>query len=258
MRWARYELKGAVHLGRIDPDRDDRIVEVSGSLFDHPQTTGQIHQVADARFLPTVIPPTFYAAGMNYMTHCRNHPELPVPKNADVGYRAINALIAPDEPVIIPKESPGKIQYEGELVVVIGKKARRLSEAEALSCVFGYTIGNDISERTWSKSDRTLWRSKNTDTFKPMGPWIETELDLDALYTTVRLNGVQVSHFRTHDMIFNVPQYIASMTRFVTVYPGDIIWMGTDEPTLDMVAGDHVEIEISGIGKLANPIIGEL
>lgn len=254
MRWMRYELNGQTRLGIVE---DDRVHEVRGGLFDAPEKTGQKHPIEDVRILPPVIPPTFYAAGMNYMTHCIKHPELPIPQQADVGYRAINALISPGDTVIMPKGGSGKIQYEGELVVVIGKKAKHLTEQNALSCVFGYTIGNDISERSWSRSDRTLWRSKNSDTFKPMGPWIETELDLDTIYTTVRLNGKEVSRFRTHDMIFNVPQYIASMTRYVTLYPGDIIWMGTDEPTLDMVPGDHVEIEIDGIGKLANPIGGE-
>ena len=90
--------------------------------------------------------------------------------------------------MVIPPDA-SKVQYEGELVVVIGKRAKHLSEAEALSCVLGYTIGNDVSERIWQKSDRTLWRAKNTDTFKPMGPWIETDVDLDALETSVRVNG---------------------------------------------------------------------
>ena len=115
--------------------------------------------------------------------------------------------------MIIPADATGKIHYEGELVVVIGKKAKHLSEKDAMSCVFGYTIGNDVSERTWQKMDRGLWRAKNADTFKPMGPWIETDVDLDAMETTVRLNGKESNHFKTNDMVFNIPQFIAAMTQ---------------------------------------------
>lgn len=254
MRWARYELNGKAHLGIVE---EDRIFEVRGGLFDAPDRTGQVHRVGDVRWLPPVIPPTFYAAGMNYMTHCRKHPEVPVPQQADPGYRAVNALIGHEENIVIPRESAGKLQFEGELVVVIGKKAKRLTEANAMSCVFGYSIGNDVSERAWQRTDRTLWRAKDSDTFHPMGPWIETDVDLDAMVTRVRLNGVEVSNFRTNDMIFNVPQFLVSMTRFKTLYPGDMLWMGTDEPTLDMVAGDVCEVDLSGIGVLRNRLVAE-
>jgi 2-keto-4-pentenoate hydratase/2-oxohepta-3-ene-1,7-dioic acid hydratase in catechol pathway len=147
------------------------------------------------------------------------------------------------------------VQFEGELVAVIGRKARHLAERDALSCVFGYTIGNDVSEREWQRADRTMWRAKNADTFKPMGPWIETDVDLDAMSTTVRLNGTVVSTFDTNDMVFGVAATISEITRYITLYPGDVIWMGTDDPTLDMVAGDMVEVEISGIGVLRNPVV---
>jgi 2-keto-4-pentenoate hydratase/2-oxohepta-3-ene-1,7-dioic acid hydratase in catechol pathway len=153
--------------------------------------------------------------------------------------------------VVIPAGAQ-KVHYEGELVVVIGKRARNLSEAEALSCVLGYSIGNDVSERIWQKSDRTLWRAKNSDTFKPMGPWIETDVDLEALSTRVRVNGVETTRFRTNAMVFSVPTYIATITRYVTLYPGDIIWMGTDGSSPDLTSGDVVEVEITGIGTLRN------
>jgi 2-keto-4-pentenoate hydratase/2-oxohepta-3-ene-1,7-dioic acid hydratase in catechol pathway len=145
------------------------------------------------------------------------------------------------------------VQYEGELVVVIGKRARNLAKGEALSCVLGYTIGNDVSERTWQATDRTLWRAKNTDTFKPMGPWIETEVDLDRLETVVRVNGAEKTRFPTNGMLFDVPTYIATMSRYLTLYPGDVIWMGTEGQSPDLRDGDVVEVEITGIGVLRNP-----
>ena len=149
------------------------------------------------------------------------------------------------------------MQYEGELVAVIGTKAKHLSERDALSCVLGYTIGNDVSERTWQATDRTLWRAKNTDTFKPMGPWIETSVDLDKLETIVRVNGTITTRFPTNDMLFGVATYIAAMTRYLTLYPGDVIWMGTDGASPNLKAGDTVEVEISGIGTLRNPFVAE-
>ena len=207
------------------------------------------------------MPRTFYAAGLNYVQHAREYAEQRgekpnIPQRAEIGYRAVNALVAHDEPVIIPADAR-QVHYEGELAVVIGRKARHLSEAEALSCVLGYTIGNDVSERSWQASDRTFWRSKNTDTFKPMGPWIETEFDLDAAETTVRLNGQATTRFRTGDMLFGISTFISAMTRYLTLHPGDVIWMGTDGKSPDLKPGDVVEVEISGIGCLRNPFVAE-
>jgi len=179
-----------------------------------------------------------------------------IPQRPDMGYRAVNALIAHGESVVIPRDAT-KVQYEAELAVVIGRRAKHLSEADALSCVFGYTIGNDVSERGWQKSDRTFWRSKNTDTFKPMGPWIETDADLEAMETVVRLNGTETLRFRTNDMLFGIARYISTMTRYLTLHPGDVIWMGTDGASPDLVPGDAVEIDITGIGTLRNPFVLE-
>ncbi len=149
------------------------------------------------------------------------------------------------------------MHYEGELVVVIGKHAKNLSEADALSCVFGYTIGNDVSERSWQKNDRTFYRSKNTDTFKPMGPWIETNLDLDAAHTTVRLNGQPRTSFATNHMLFSIARFISATSRYNTFYPGDVMWMGTDGQSPDLVHGDVVEVDITGIGTLRNRFVRE-
>ena len=123
--------------------------------------------------------------------------------------------------------------------------------------MLGYTIGNDVSERTWQREDRTFWRSKNTDTFKPMGPWIETDVDLDAMHTNVRLNGEMRTSFRTNDMLFSIAHFISTMTRYLTLYPGDVIWMGTDGSSPNLKAGDVVEVEITGIGTLRNRFVAE-
>jgi 2-keto-4-pentenoate hydratase/2-oxohepta-3-ene-1,7-dioic acid hydratase in catechol pathway len=141
--------------------------------------------------------------------------------------------------------------------VVIGRKARHVSEAEARACVLGYTIGNDVSERVWQASDRTFWRAKNSDTFKPMGPWIETQADVDAMETVVRVNGKESTRFRTRDMLFGIDRFISTMSRYLTLHPGDILWMGTDGHSPDLQDGDVVDISITGLGTLSNRFVRE-
>jgi 2-keto-4-pentenoate hydratase/2-oxohepta-3-ene-1,7-dioic acid hydratase in catechol pathway len=258
MRWIRYSHQGRTSYGILE---GDRIVEVSGDPFAGYERTKITRELRAVKVEVPVVPPTFYCVGLNYAEHIREVAakhgiKANLPEQPDVGYRAVNALIAHEQPVVIPRDAT-KVQYEGELVVVIGKKAKHLSEAEALGCVLGYTVGNDVSERVWQKSDRTLWRAKNTDTFKPMGPWIETQVDLDALQTVVRRNGKETLRFRTNDMIFGVARYISTMSRYLTLYPGDMIWMGTDGSSPDLKAGDVVEVEITSLGTLRNPFVAD-
>jgi 2-keto-4-pentenoate hydratase/2-oxohepta-3-ene-1,7-dioic acid hydratase in catechol pathway len=259
MRWCRFQADGLTTYGIIE---DDRVAAVTGNPFAHHERTSTRYPLDAVRLLVPVIPPTFYAAGVNYREHvtemARQQGVAPqFPPQADVGYRAVNALIAHEEPIVIPRDATEKVQYEGELVVVIGKQCRRVTEAEALDYVLGYTIGNDVSERTWQREDRTLWRAKNTDTFKPMGPWIVTGLDPDSLGVTIRLNGMKMFSYAVGDAIFGVRHYISRMSQYVALAPGDVLWMGTDGPTENMKDGDVVEVEIPGIGILRNPVVRE-
>ena len=156
--------------------------------------------------------------------------------------------------IIVPADATEQLQYEGELVAVIGKTCRNVSEEEALDYVLGYTIGNDVSERTWQRGDRTMWRAKNTDTFKPMGPWIVTDLNPDDLHVTIRVNGGVVGEYDVATALFGVRTYISEMSKYLTLVPGDILWMGTEGATENMVDGDVCEIEISDIGTLTNKV----
>ncbi len=259
MKWCRFQSGQKVAYGIIDTDT---VTEVAGSPFESYTTTSSTYPLSAVKLLVPVIPLTFYAAGINYREHVtemakRRGVEPEFPPNADVGYRANNALIANDEPIVIPKDATELVQYEGELVAVIGKKCKRVSVAEALDCVLGYTIGNDVSERTWQRGDRTLWRGKNTDTFKPMGPWIVTGLNPDDLQCTIRLNGKEMFSYAIKDAIFSVRQFISRMSQYLTLYPGDVLWMGTDGATENMKEGDVVEVEIPSIGILRNPVVRE-
>ncbi len=254
MRWIRYEREGAIGYGIVE---GEQVEAVDGSPFGEYARSGRRFPLDAVKLLVPVIPPTFYAAGLNYLEHIKAQADRKgvapnIPAKPDIGYRAVNALISHEETIVIPRDAGERVHYEGELVAVVGKRARNLSKDEALSCIFGYTIGNDVSERDWQAQDRTMWRSKNTDTWKPMGPWIETDLDLDAARTIVRVNGEVSIEFATNNMLFDLPTYISTMTRYLTLHPGDVIWMGTEGASPNMKSGDLCEIEITGIGVLAN------
>ena len=209
-----------------------------------------------------VVPGNFYAAGLNYVAHIEwansRGASHKVPAQADIGYRSAAALIGSGEDIVIPADSPGPVEYEGELVAVIGKLAKNVSEKNALDWVRGYTLGNDISERSWQRSDRTLWRAKSADTFKPMGPRIVSDIDPMNQVIEVRVNGKTVSSYNTKGMIFSVAQYIARMSRYVTLHPDDVIWFGCDGPTEPALKpGDLVEVVNEAIGVLANRVAAE-
>jgi 2-keto-4-pentenoate hydratase/2-oxohepta-3-ene-1,7-dioic acid hydratase in catechol pathway len=257
MRWVRYASTKGTRYGIVE---GDRVIDVDGSPFDVYQTTGLSLPLDEIKILIPFVPRNFFAVGYNYLGHTKEAEEFlkspkKVPTQPDVGSRFPSSLIAHDEDVIVPKSSSGVVQFEGELVAVVGRKARGLDESEILSCLLGYTIGNDFSERSWQAADRTVWRAKSADTFSPMGPWVETNIDLESLVTRIRLNGEQVSQFNTNNMIFGVARYLSEINQFITLQPGDMIWMGAEAPSLDMRPGDVVEVEIDQIGTLRNRIV---
>ncbi|MQF84761.1 MAG: DUF2437 domain-containing protein [SAR202 cluster bacterium] len=259
MKWCRFEHNKEIYFGIFE---DPFITKVIGTPFGNFELSDERYKLEDVKLDIPVLPSTFYAVGVNYINHVKKMAKIRgiegiTPKSPDVGYRANNALIPHNETIIIPKDASENIQYEGELVVVIGKVAKNLDKNNVWDHIFGYTIGNDVSERNWQSNDRTLWRAKNTDSFKPMGPYIETDIDLNSLRTIIRINNEIKDDFKTNDMIFGISDYLCKMTKYLTLYPGDVIWMGTDEVPQNIKDGDIVEIEITGIGTLINPVIKE-
>jgi len=258
MKFGRFEQQERVFYGTVE---GDRVTELEGSIFDVYKATSRKHALSSLKTLVPCMPPNFYCAGLNYAAHIewanqRTGGNRKVPQKADIGYRSNNALIATGEAIVIPADSVGPVEFEGELVAVIGKKARNLSEEDALSCVLGYTLGNDVSERGWQKQDRTLWRAKNCDTFKPMGPFIVTGLDPMKLTVSIRVNGKPASEYGTDKMLFSAQHYISQISKYMTLWPGDVVWLGTDgatEPALK--DGDTVEIIQKDIGTLRNPVV---
>lgn len=259
-KWCRFQAGGKTSYGRID---GDSVVAVDGAPWGAPTVTSSRHALASVKLLIPTVPSTFFCVGINYRDHIiqaakRRGVEPQFPERPDIGYRANNALTAHESPIVKPKDSGEVFQYEGELVAVIGRKAKHLSEDEALGCVLGYTLGNDVSERTWQRGDRTLWRAKNTDTFKPMGPTITTDLDPMARSIAVRINGQTVSEYDTKAMLFSVQRYIATMSRYLTLWPGDVVWFGCDNATEPALKpGDVVEVVDDAIGVLKNRVVRE-
>lgn len=260
MKWCRVQLDRGPSYAAVEGD----VVELlTAAPFEPHERTGERHRLADVNLLAPVVPPNFYAAGLNYRAHIDwavKHHGMPlkVPGQADIGYRSNNALVGSGAQIVIPRDSNGPVEFEGELVAVVGRKAKHLSDADALSCIAGYTLGNDLSERSFQRSDRTLWRAKNIDTFKPMGPVVVPGLDPSAQTIAVRVNGRTVSEYNTRDAIFSLQHFIARMTAYLTLYPGDVIWLGCDGPTVPaLVPGDLVEVVNNAIGVLANRVVRE-
>ena len=255
MAWCRIEVDGRPAFGLVE---GTQIALVDAPPYESHRKTGRRIPFASAKLLPPVIPYNFYAAGINFRAHidwANQHlgMSLKVPAQADIGYRSPNALIGSGADIVVPKDAPGPVHFEGELVAVVGRVTKNIPEERALECIAGYTLGNDLSERSFQKSDRTLWRAKNIDTFKPMGPMVVTGIDPMDQVIRVRVNGKEASAYSTKNAIFSLQHYIARMSAYLTLWPGDVVWLGCDGPTLPALeAGDLVEVANDAIGVLAN------
>jgi 2-keto-4-pentenoate hydratase/2-oxohepta-3-ene-1,7-dioic acid hydratase in catechol pathway len=258
MKWCRIMVDGQPRFAIVE---DEVVRPVQGDPFGEHAANGRALPLADQRLLPPVVPSTFFAVGLNYGAHiaharARGNPVAKVPERPEVGYRANNALIGHCDAIVMPADTPGGLEAEPEVAAVIGRPLRRCTREEAAEGIFGWTIGNDVSARAWQRADRTFWRAKNCDTFKPMGPWIVTDADPMQATTTTRVNGRNVSSFATGGMIFDAVDYIVEITKYITMSPGDVLWMGADA-TVPIAPGDTVEITVSGIGTLRNRVVSD-
>jgi 2-keto-4-pentenoate hydratase/2-oxohepta-3-ene-1,7-dioic acid hydratase in catechol pathway len=259
MIWCRFQKDRLVSYGLVE---GDAVIAVEGDPFADYRATATKFKLSEVKLLVPVLPGTFYAIGSNYRNHVVGRAQVKgtQPKFYDtprVGYRANSALIATSEDIIKPSDAGPRFEYEGELVAVIGKPARKVSPKDAADCIFGWTIGNDLTERDWQRDDPTNLRGKNSDTFKPMGPWIVTGIDVSDMTTNVRVNGKIVHSFPTGNMLFSAGEVISDISRTNTLSPGDVVWLGTDEVPQSVKPGDVIEIEISGIGTLRNRVVAE-
>jgi len=249
-KYIRYRHFSSIAYGILD---GESVREIRGDLFGEYKETGVIHHADDVKLLHPCEPPKILAVGLNYKSHLgdRKPPEHP-----EIFYKPTSALQNPEDSIVIPPAAKN-VHYEGELVLVIGKRVTRASPDEARSAIFGVTCGNDVSERDWQggpQKDLQWWRAKGADTFAPLGPMIVCGLDYSNLLLQTRLNGNVVQKQYTSDLIFNGSTIVSWISRYVTLMPGDIIYTGTPGHTSRMSEGDLVEVEIEGIGVLRNRI----
>ena len=241
----------------------DEIAEIRGSIYTSFRVTDTRHRSEDVKLLPPTDPSELWGPGLNFVDHLEyagsvfGQGAMPVPERPQPWRKGRNALTGVNDPIIIPKDAAGEVHYEGEAVAVIGKVCRRVSPEKASQYILGYSCGNDVSERTWQKDDWTFWRAKGADTFAPVGPWIETEVDPQSLDLLVRINGEEVQRCNTSDMLFSFAEIVSYISQHVTLRPGDLVFSGATGVTRAIVPGDQVEVDIPGIGLLANPVIAE-
>ena len=207
---------------------------------------------SDVRMLSPISPTKIVALGLNYKDHAEET-GLPVPDEPLIFLKPPSAVIGSGETILIPK-GVGRVDYEAELAVVIGRKCKNVSGKEASEYILGYTCFNDVTARHLQKKDGQWTRSKSFDTFAPVGPWISTELDPSDLAIKLYLNGEIRQSSRTSRMIFNVYQVVSFVSRVMTLEPGDVIATGTPSGIGPIKDGDEVVVEIEGIGKLVNHV----
>jgi 2-keto-4-pentenoate hydratase/2-oxohepta-3-ene-1,7-dioic acid hydratase in catechol pathway len=191
------------------------------------------------------------ATALNYKSHLGEHE---APGKPELFYKVPSSVIGPGDTIVLPKAAE-RVEEEAELVVVIGRRCSKVSEADALSYVLGYTCGNDVSARVWQRNDMQWWRAKSSDTFSPFGPYIETDVDISSLEIRARVNGREVQRCNSSELFFGVPALISFISQVVTLEPGDLIFTGTSGRPAELHDGDVVEVEVEGIGILRNPVV---
>jgi 2-keto-4-pentenoate hydratase/2-oxohepta-3-ene-1,7-dioic acid hydratase in catechol pathway len=246
-RYVRFSYRNAVAYGVLE---GETIRELKGGLFATPAFTGRTVKLADVRLLAPCEPSKVIAVGLNYKSHLGDRP---APEYPGLFAKLPTSIVGPNEPILVPDEAKN-LHFEGELVVVIGKRAKNVSVAAAPQYVFGVTAGNDVSERDWQNKDLQWFRAKGSDTFGPLGPIIVSGLNYGDLLLQTRLNGEVVQSQRTKDLLFDVPAIVSYISRFVTLEPGDVIYTGTPGATKAMKPGDVVEVEIENVGVLRNRV----
>ncbi len=246
-KYVRYTVDGQTSYGRVD---GATVQQLRAAPWIDSTRTGRTVPLSRVKLLAPATPSNVIAVGLNYQTHLGERSAATYP---GLFTKLPTSIIAHEEDVILPPDA-NNAHYEGEMVIVIGKKASHVSVAEAKQYVFGITVGNDISERDWQKSDLQWFRAKASDTFGPMGPVLITGLNYDDLLLQTRLNGEVVQSQRTKDLIFNVAAQVSYISQYVTLMPGDVIYTGTPGTTKRIVAGDVVEVELEGVGILRNRV----
>ncbi|WP_167118492.1 fumarylacetoacetate hydrolase family protein [Amycolatopsis viridis] len=249
MRLARVAHAGGVAFVSVD---GDELLEIADHPFGQPNYTGKRFALADVRLLAPILPSKVIAIGRNYAEHAA---ELgnEVPESPMMFLKPSTSVIGPNAAIKLPAASQ-RVDFEGELAVVIGQPVRNVKAAQAPAVILGYTIANDVSARDLQKSDGQWGRAKGFDTFCPLGPWIETAVDPSDLAIRTEVDGEVKQDSRTSLLIHKIPELVEFVSGVMTLLPGDVILTGTPAGVGQITDGQAVSITIEGIGTLTNPV----
>ncbi|MCH6264626.1 MULTISPECIES: fumarylacetoacetate hydrolase family protein [Neobacillus] len=250
MKFTRFTQGSTVYTGVI---KDSNIQEIKGDMFGEWEFTGNSFSVADVKLLAPLEPNHIIGIGANYVSKLEDLPselpEIPV-----FFFKPTSSVIGPEDEIIIP-EGIEQVKFESELAIVIGKEAKNVPESEVLDYVFGYTVGNDVTAPQFFHQDGHWTIGKSFDTFTPLGPVIETELDPFAVKVEANLNGVEKQNSATELMIIPIRKMVSYLTKVMTLKPGDVILTGSPLGAELVGAGDTIECEIKEIGTLRNTFV---
>lgn len=259
MKLLRFLKEGKVNYGIV---KGEDVYLIEGDIFKKTfNETGEKFKIDQIQILPPVVPPNIIALGLNYKDHAKES-KMELPDEPVIFLKATTSITAHLSPIILPEVAPDFVDYEAELCIIIGRKAKNIREEEAKEYILGYTCGNDVSARDCQlKKDKQWARAKSFDTFCPLGPWIETEINPDNLKIQSRVNGKIMQNSNTSNMIFKAIKIVSYLSRQFTLLPGTVIMTGTPSgvgfaknPPVFLREGDIVEIEIEGIGILKNSV----
>lgn len=251
MRLGRLRWAGEIRWARFE---DDRVYWLEGNPFGECRQGAEVTSLAGVRFMSPCTPTKIVAVGLNYLSHAEEV-GASVPSEPLFFLKPPSAVLAHGESIVYPVGLSNRVDYEGELAVVIGRSAKGVSPSAALDHVLGYTCANDVTARDLQRRDGQWSRAKGFDTFCPLGPVISTDLEPWDLAIRTRLNGNVRQESSTKEMIFPVEELISHVSAAMTLEPGDVLLTGTPAGVGELKPGDRVEVEIEGIGTLANSVI---
>jgi 2-keto-4-pentenoate hydratase/2-oxohepta-3-ene-1,7-dioic acid hydratase in catechol pathway len=253
MRLIRYRVGGEPFNGAVV---DGIVHRLPGALWDPLRPGAAVAPLEEVDLLAPCLPGKIVAVGLNYRAHAAES-GYDVPAEPVIFMKPRTAVIGPGAAIVLPLRLSGRVDYEAELAVVVGRRARNVPRQAASDFVLGYTCGNDVTARDLQQRDGQWTRSKSFDTFCPLGPWIVPDLDVSDLAVRSRVNGELRQDGHTGDLIFSVDDLIAFVTAVMTLEPGDVILTGTPAGVGPLHPGDRIEIEVEGIGTLENEAVAE-
>jgi 2-keto-4-pentenoate hydratase/2-oxohepta-3-ene-1,7-dioic acid hydratase in catechol pathway len=252
MKLVRFLTQGRTVCGVLN---GAEVAEIEGDFFSVFKIAETCHSLSALTLLPPCAPSKIVAVGLNYRDHAEEL-GFPIPDEPIIFLKPATAIIGPGQPILYPPQS-ARVDYEAELGIVIKDRMRNVEPGEALEHVLGYTCVNDVTARDLQKKDGQWTRAKSFDTFCPVGPWLETDLDPGNLLVEAYLNGVRKQSSRSSNFIFKVPYLVSFISHIMTLHPGDLIITGTPSGIGPMQPGDEIEVRIEGIGSLKNTVSAE-